>query len=282
MPPVWFFCLFDLNASRSLDLSEFREVFRFFLGHKPTEAELVEECGCRLAESTSSAQEWTRLISQDTVGSDAVSFQQYLSWLKESDNPVFHQYDASDDTPVSSPVGSPAVPSRAVPSPVRGRGAKARPTSMLSASASRELLRARPKWNPRFNDGPNMNEKKMQHDRRYFSRPQTEKELLRFYNTFSGFEKQYTALHMPAPEQRLVTTCPRVLSSEHEDVLLSHIRHSPGGEMRSRSAGTVVRWDDHWPIPKCLKERRSPSDRPKAPFATFSEPERFAPKAFRA
>eukprot|EP00913_Durusdinium_trenchii_P035218 g32948.t1 len=67
--------LFDFDQSGFLDKSEFLEVYRYFLGHRPT-AEKFEE-------------EWGKI---DPASKGRVSQKEYDRWLQKSDNPVFKPF----------------------------------------------------------------------------------------------------------------------------------------------------------------------------------------------
>lgn len=69
------FSLFDLDQDGNIDVGEFREIFRFYLGHKPTEEEFQ--------------QEWGRL---DSAGRQYVTREDYIRWLQTSTNPIFQQH----------------------------------------------------------------------------------------------------------------------------------------------------------------------------------------------
>lgn len=74
------FALFDLDSDGFIDDVEFREIFRFFLGHEPSYKEFQEE--------------WLLL---DETKSGKVTRSQYVAWLQTSQNPIFrwHSPDAA-------------------------------------------------------------------------------------------------------------------------------------------------------------------------------------------
>eukprot|EP00927_Polykrikos_kofoidii_P049011 TRINITY_DN43161_c0_g1_i1.p1 TRINITY_DN43161_c0_g1~~TRINITY_DN43161_c0_g1_i1.p1 ORF type:complete len:504 (-),score=69.33 TRINITY_DN43161_c0_g1_i1:231-1706(-) len=66
------FALFDVDGNQQIDENEFREIYRYFTGHRPTESEFQ--------------QEWARL----NVGfRSAVRRDEYVRWLQTSKNPLF-------------------------------------------------------------------------------------------------------------------------------------------------------------------------------------------------
>lgn len=69
------FALFDIDRDQWIDEYEFRQIYRFFLGHNPTEAEFQEE--------------WARLDSEDR---GRVNRSDYTRWMQTSRNPVFRQH----------------------------------------------------------------------------------------------------------------------------------------------------------------------------------------------
>ena len=80
------FALFDLDQSGFLDKEEFLEVYRYFLGHRPT-AEKFEE-------------EWANV---DVAATGRVSQKQYDRWLRASNNSVFKPYATTDDAVEAGP-----------------------------------------------------------------------------------------------------------------------------------------------------------------------------------
>merc|ERR1719313_3195670 len=66
------FALFDTDRNGFVDEMEFRQIFRYYLGHAPTEEEFQAE--------------WVRL---DAANKGRVSKKEYAQWLQTSSNPVF-------------------------------------------------------------------------------------------------------------------------------------------------------------------------------------------------
>jgi len=99
------FALFDLNGDKRIDENEFREVYRFYLGRIPTEAQFKEE--------------WNRL---DDSATGFVTLEDYVEWLRTSPNPVFHQHaipdpaeaGESEDMLAQSSGSFPSSPSKAM------------------------------------------------------------------------------------------------------------------------------------------------------------------------
>eukprot|EP00435_Cladocopium_sp_Y103_P036369 s214_g9.t1 len=137
------FALFDLDQDGHINESEFREVFRFYQGHKPTEEQFQKE--------------WAKL---DARGEQRVNIAQYVKWLQASKNPIFHQHAPPEEDEV--------VPEPEPPSPDMR---KYLPRMTFSKS------QARPKWNQRFNAGVNKNDRCPQGQRNYFSKTQSLPEL---------------------------------------------------------------------------------------------------------
>lgn len=80
------FALFDLDQSGFLDKEEFLEVYRYFLGHRPTLEKFEEE--------------WANV---DVAANGRVSQKQYDRWLRHSDNPVFKPYAPTEEAIEVSP-----------------------------------------------------------------------------------------------------------------------------------------------------------------------------------
>ncbi|CAK9031402.1 Uncharacterized protein SCF082_LOCUS20279 [Durusdinium trenchii] len=131
-------------SARALGALRFREVFRFYLGHKPTQEQFQTE--------------WAKL---DCCGNQKVDLTRYITWLQTSTNPIFRQH-APPDT-AEEPKETPRV---------EGAG-KYLPRVTFSKS------QIRPKWNQRFNAGVNKNERCPQGQRSYFSKTQSLPELQR-------------------------------------------------------------------------------------------------------
>lgn len=227
------FALFDLDGDTWIDESEFREVFRFYLGHKPTEQQFQDE--------------WAKL---DIHGDQRVDVHRYIEWLKTSTNPVFRQHAPSPAGKLIEDVIE--VPDSPSPSP-----------SLSISSSSKFLPRfhstssslPRPKWNQKFNAGANKNDCCPQGQRDYFQKAHSLPELKRYYKTHRGCKDLLQAVSRPAMKPK-----PPVLSSEKNgDICLP--RSVPGtrhGFMRNFETGKPETWDEFWQTPKCVREFYQP------------------------
>ncbi|CAK0853469.1 unnamed protein product, partial [Prorocentrum cordatum] len=198
------FALFDLDGDEEIEEAEFREIYRFYLGHFPTEDEFQAE--------------WARL---DRRGEMKVRRKDYIHWLRTSPNKLFSMHAPpveggapAERTPERA--GSPqqrsmmSSSSRSLPDLARSRRAisggnswaRRSPGPGLVPPWSERSLEDRPKWNQRFNVGVNMNTHKPKGQRAYFSRPQSLPELKRYYETHTGFDKHIERLNQPKKPAR--------------------------------------------------------------------------------
>jgi hypothetical protein len=69
------FALFDVNRDGWVDEFEFRQIYRFYLGHVPTETEFQDE--------------WALL---DSANRGRVSRDEYVKWLQGSSNVIFREH----------------------------------------------------------------------------------------------------------------------------------------------------------------------------------------------
>lgn len=257
------FAMFDLDGDQAISENEFREIYRFYLGHNPTFAEFSDE--------------WARLNSNL---SGCVSREMYIRWLQSSQNPVFRHHApgvrgsiSAEQADVNAAGASDEAVVATTSTPKLVTSSSSSFERQLPAKLGSPALRRsgsdffkRPKWNQRFNNnaGADPNLVLPQGERRYFQKPQTLKELGRFYNTHTGFERQSRLLSAPDPPKKL-----RVVSTDTADVTLA-FRHRPAGTMREFAAsGEVLLWEDRWQLPLRLKSRHRPSSRPLAPHALF-------------
>mmetsp|Transcript_87206 Transcript_87206/g.154459 ORF Transcript_87206/g.154459 Transcript_87206/m.154459 type:complete len:373 (+) Transcript_87206:71-1189(+) len=227
------FSLFDLDNDTFIDESEFREIFRFFLGHKPTETDFQLEWGLL-----------------DRHGKGKVRVEDYIDWLKTSPNPIFHQHAPKDET-AQDPLAQTSTTSfdhfdgKYLP----------RMTKSHSSSSSSAGFKQRARWNQRFNAGANKNDCCPQGQRDYFMKFQSLPELKRYYDTHRGFREM--SVVMSQPEEKIKTP---VLSSERKGEL-SLPRSVPGsrhGFMKNSETGKPEYWDEFWPTPKCVKSFYQP------------------------
>lgn len=295
------FALFDVNKDQRISIQEFREVYRFFLGHNPTEEDFQHD--------------WEQLVS--TGLSDVeVTREQYCRWLQTATNPVFHQHAPGyKDQELASPLKEAAVPvaddleqEQASEPESPTRDAHLSPASSRTAFRSvgsstgplprsnftdRTIKRTwstgsvkgeRPKWNQRFNNEINLsmspkwhpNDDRSQGERYYFSRPSNEREIEHFYSRYRGFGAHKRRLRIPPkPLKR------GVLSSEGGTPVMMPERHVPGGSMRDWYSSEVVQWESLWQTPLRYSHRLNAAHRPWAPRATFSEPSRIDPRRIK-
>lgn len=224
------FALFDLDGDQMIDEREFREIYRFFLGHSPIEADLQEE--------------WFNLVG---TADQKVSRDRYIRWLRTSTNPVFRQHapkesvqaEAVDMGAMSETGGS----SQATGLPVN----HSLPRMRSSAS-----LHDRPMWNQRFAAGADNSSRAPQAKRSYFSRAQSLPELLRHYESHRGFHANREKLNQQEPRRK-----PPVLSTDTGAEMLP-TRAVPGGYMRNAVTGRRQLWEDHWQAPLCMRSKYQP------------------------
>jgi len=218
------FALFDLDCDGRISLPEFREIYRYYTGHNPTQDEFVEE--------------WRRL---DAGGNDEVTKAEYIKWLQTSANPIFKQH-------------APAL---------RGFGGDAASTlNSLGKTGSKGTLPGlgdtnqtalRYRWNQNFNTKKNGNHEVPAQQRNMFSRPQSLPELTRYFELHRGFQKNKTRLEN-VPETRRHKG---VLSTDSVPEMMPN-RNGPGGTMRSAISGRAMPWNDHWQEPFCMKKKPPP------------------------
>jgi len=156
------FSLFDLDGDAMISEAEFREIYRFYLGHMPREDEFQRE--------------WARL---DLRGEQKVTRAGYILWLQTSVNPVFKQHAPQETVEPESVEKLPGL---------HRKGAQS--------------MRMRPKWNQRFNAGVNMNERCPAGQRQYFSRPQSLPELSRYFETHRGYDRHLKRLAKPELQKK--------------------------------------------------------------------------------
>jgi len=248
------FALFDVDGDQTIDVDEFREVYRYFLGHKPIEEEFQAD--------------WGKL---DKEGSGCVTLSDYVSWLQKNKNPLFKQHappvrgHASKEWPEEAAARSrvatpqpPAAPSaRTLTASPSAPDGKQQSAALMSAMLGESVI-DRSKWNQRFNTRLNGNHEVPPRQRAYFSRPQSLPELKRFYDMHpnSDFEKAQGKLK--TPELRRKKT---VLSTETKTELCPE-RNRPAG--RSPDFGDPDRkvkvplWNSNFQDPVWNKPRYRP------------------------
>lgn len=181
------FALFDLDQSGFLDKEEFLEVYRYFLGHRPTVDKFEEE--------------WA-ILDEKVEGH--VSQKRYDRWLRASTNPVFKPFapPPDDDALAKQPKFS-----------------KKDADGLLRLTKHRRS-QWRPLWNERWNcqDNSLLNKVLMPRQKHMFSRVQSETELRRFYARHPRWDAQYEKLDMPErvrPQTMLTADIPPLLPERH-------------------------------------------------------------------
>jgi len=238
------FSLFDIDGSGEIDRNEFKEMYRFFIGKNPTEAQFDEE--------------WQRLAAAGD--GEKATQKQYIKWLQTSPNPVFRGHAPPAEAP------KPRKP----PESRESRLAK-----LMNPSRCTPVDQL-PKWKKSFASGLNpghVNEVRTQGRREYFMKSQSEIHLRRFYQEHELFEGHLNALESPEPQQQHCVLWPRVLSNCGPPMTLPQ-RHNPGGSMLDHKTGRATMWEDYWVLPQRLRQHGKHYHRPLACSALFSEPDR--------
>lgn len=231
------FALFDLDGDSMIDEEEFREIYRFFLGHHPTAAEFSAD--------------WEAL---DDLGAGRVTREQYVRWLQTSGNPIFKQHAP----PVQGTRSLTASQELGVVRPAARRSPKRQqpaPGLLPRVQSSPCSVSVSPEWNDRFNAKKvvelNLEQAKgMPRKKTFFSRPQSEGELKRFYASHNGFEDRERRMRLPGTPRRHPAP---VLSTDSWESLRSPGagRHFPGGTM-TNDRGEVTPWREL--TPRALKK----------------------------
>lgn len=278
------FALFDLDGDHLINEAEFREIYRFYTGHRPTEVEFQAE--------------WRRL---DRAFHQAVTRDEYAEWLRASESPHFKQHAP----PPGSLHKSASSPGEILPpGEERVRLSKEaedknrqlwkrgglQHVGANSASLSRlgQSVVGRPKWNgSRWDPAvgtpgvPPVQPKSKsippdptqmgtqvesgvklvapQKGRQYFMPHQTMPELMRYLRTHKGvgskaFEEIANAIDQPGPisQAREALPCRKrpdyhlsdPIGPNHHDLPILHDRHVDGGSMRCHVTGQVKHWDN--------------------------------------
>jgi len=281
------FALFDLDTDGYIDQDEFREIYRFFLGHDPTLTEFMVE--------------WQRL---DSEGAGKVSRNRYIDWLKASQNPVFRWHSPQAES-TNNALGSDACGAQGDHLAITQEPTKERvqwrpwenykhfcwheptkrrsnhtdwkcqstesipnlhvgSTRSLSSTAAHfggEMVR--PEWNQRLaTSHPNWPDKdgkprQIIGRRKFFSRPHSLPELKRHLDSRPGFSDLSQEIFRKEKPQKAA-----VLSHEHSggaaQILSVPSRGKRGGSMRHHITKEKRSWDDHWYTPFQLKDFRHP------------------------
>ncbi|CAE8632325.1 unnamed protein product, partial [Polarella glacialis] len=213
------FSLFDLDCNGVINKDEFREVYRYFLGHTPIFVEFEAE--------------WAKL---DEDGAGQVTKAQYKEWMTESTNPIFHQFRPQVAVREGEEEKRSISPSKM--SKKDGR-------SLLAAARLAGIQRrnSKPMWNEYFvgRDISATNAALPARMKFYFSQPQSLPEFVRYYSRRPKLETLRDRLEKPEPPRfrsMLTGDMPSFLPE----------RNLKGGRMRDE-AGRPVTWDDSWQIP---------------------------------
>jgi len=254
------FAMFDLDSDSFICESEFREIYRFYLGHHPTYVEFMEQ--------------WSNLREDE----DVVSKKRYIKWLQTNAHEIFRQHSpgavaytfADSDTGVlaNNSAGFSQTISSGMSFWEESLMKKRVPKDAAGwPLAPKKNLAHRPLWDKKFNSKVIKNDELPAGERTYFSKSQSLPQLGHFYQTFQGFERQHRVLSAAAPPRKL-----RVLSTDTMEVFNPE-RHAPGGEMREHIEGSpcgeVNLWEDNWQTPLRYKSRLRPGTRPLPHFAFF-------------
>jgi len=216
-----------LDCDQHLDVNEFREVCRYFLGRRPTEPEFLAE--------------WQRL---DVGGHGRVSKDQYIKWLRGSASKrIRRSATALDKGDVATGERRPrsVARSKVIHRPAPGLIPRTREPPVQPAWNTR--------WGTKDPSEQNLAWRGNIRAKTLFSRPQSLPELRRFYRTYSGFHNNLEKLESPEPVK------PKPVLSTDSVVALSmpgSDRHVPGGKMRNLR-GEEVPWQEQ--TPRALKKR---------------------------
>eukprot|EP00931_Biecheleriopsis_adriatica_P111012 TRINITY_DN8534_c0_g1_i2.p1 TRINITY_DN8534_c0_g1~~TRINITY_DN8534_c0_g1_i2.p1 ORF type:complete len:455 (-),score=69.45 TRINITY_DN8534_c0_g1_i2:103-1446(-) len=211
------FALFDRDQSGFLDKLEFLEVWRYFLGHRPTGPQLDAE--------------WARL---DVDSRGYVSQKQYNQWLRTNDNPLFQSF--------LSPFGDKDETGDLTDKFIHY--SKKDADSLLAAHQQRKNA-FRPGWNDHFNtlDTTIQNPVRMPRNKYLFSQVQSEEELRKWYmKRLKHFDSQYDKLDIPEPPKWRSN-----LSADQPPLLPE--KHRVDGRMRNKRTGKRELWNDQWQTP---------------------------------
>lgn len=220
------FALFDLDCNNSIDIDEFREIYRYFLGHHPVADDLRKA--------------WLAL---DVEGNDKVTKAEYTRWLRKRAGHVFTKRAPRVVGSSSSSEAGGAPRSRLKASPKKIH----RPAPGLLPQPEKKVDEFLPIWNERFaSKDPSEQNIAFRGNLRMktmFSRPQSLPELHRFYCMHTNFEQNRRKLLTPEPWKKSP-----VLSTDNQMTLTlpGADRHKPGGSMKN-SEGQVVCWQENTP-----------------------------------
>mmetsp|Transcript_19622 Transcript_19622/g.53759 ORF Transcript_19622/g.53759 Transcript_19622/m.53759 type:complete len:408 (-) Transcript_19622:69-1292(-) len=230
----WIFALFDLDGNLTIDREEFREVYRFYLGHHPTAVAFQEA--------------WEQLDASNTGKATRAD---YVRWLQNSAIPLFTQHSeglvGDDDSNESISMLQEAKDRKLL------KGIQRPNPRLLPILRRRVRPPHRPLWNDRLNpvDIPAANKKAPKRMKVYFSRPQSLPELTRYCNIKRGCEEQAKRLAEKEEPRK-----PAVLSTDSAAMPMTMpSRHSEGGTMQNFH-GETVPWMEKWQAPLSLRPTR--------------------------
>jgi Ca2+-binding EF-hand superfamily protein len=238
------FALFDLDSDQILTQDEFHEIYRFYLGHHPKHTDFMEQ--------------WDSLYNGDGE-SHGVTKDRYMKWLQTTASPIFRQNltQAKNDAEAVGKIKSFAEMSR--------DARRVKKDADGWPVGPRKDIKARPKWNQKWNWQINPNDDLPYGERIYFSRSQSLPQLKQFLSNHAGCEKQHQTLTSRPPPRRL-----KVVSTDTTDHVMSDpARHLPGGHMREHGSGETVLWEDRWQTPLRFRRRFRVADRPLAPHSVL-------------
>jgi Ca2+-binding EF-hand superfamily protein len=228
------FAMFDLDCDCRINQSEFREIYRYYVGQNPTADEFLAE--------------WMRL---DKEGNGMVTKEEYIKWLKTNANPVFRQHArplrgmSRDSLGSLSPTNLHAGSTSSVD---RER------LPGLKALNKSENVKYRPSWNQNFNTRANSNHEMPMSRREYFSRQQSLPELSQYFETRRGFSTQLERMQKMGDIRRYKGT--PLSTDTNPDMIPS--RAVPGGTARNPFSNALELWDDHWQEPAAMKKKVLP------------------------
>jgi len=227
------FAMFDLDCDCRISQNEFREIYRYYVGHHPTADEFIAE--------------WRKL---DSEGNNLVTREQYIKWLSTNANPAFRQH--------TRPLRGMSRESLTSISPTNfasgGSSASRERLPGLKALNKSENVTYRPRWNQNFNTKANSNHEMPANRREYFSRQQSLPELTRYFETKRGFGSQLERMQTVTDLRRYKGT---PLSTDTKPDMIPE-RAVPGGTVRSPFSGNVDLWNDHWQEPASMKKKALP------------------------
>lgn len=229
------FALFDIDTNNTIGMEEFREIYRFFLGHDPTSEEFTVQ--------------WSRL---DPEGNDQATRQQYTRWLRHHADPIFSVHAPRIVDQPKTPQGKHEMNRMKGSISFSGKSRASRRVFLPAPGLTPPSYRRSnelppPAWNENWaSKDPSIHNEHLKGNfrfRSFFSRPQSLPELQRFFISHTGFEKYERRLCRPEPAPpKLVLSTDTKLNQTAPGLS----RHRPGGIMRN-SKGEVILWQENSP-----------------------------------